>query len=379
MPLTFNAIFLGNTTTRIDPTEGNTRAENANLLVGRSFGSTADSLAGRWVSFTSVNRGGNATALDQNNNIVNDQVRIDNGSGPVTYTFDATAIYRGVLTYMDGTSSATLDLVLAQMTNGDLYLVPAPNNSTPTNAALTADAVRAVTLTGLVGDTYTGMGSDRPVVNFIPCFTRGTRIATPLGETPVERIRPGDMVCTLDHGPQPVRWVGMRRLDAAALRANPRLCPIRIPAGALGDGLPRHDLLLSPQHRVLVRSPIAARMTGTAEVLVAACHLIGLCGIAPVSDATQVDYWHLLLDRHEVLLAEGAASESLYLGAQARRAIGDDGCTEIAELMPHLFDGDGPAASPEPARFLMAGRQARRMAQRHDSNQQQLYQPPIAA
>ena len=126
VPLTFNAIFLGNTPIRIDPTEGDQDAENANLLVGQTFGSTSDSLAARWVSFTSVNRGGNATALDQNNNTANDRARIDNGSGPVTYTFDATAIYEGVITYMDGTPSATLDLVLVQMTNGDLYLVPSP-------------------------------------------------------------------------------------------------------------------------------------------------------------------------------------------------------------------------------------------------------------
>ena len=68
MPLTFNAIFLGNTAIRIDPTEGDLDAENASLLVGQTFGSTADSLAARWVSFTSVNRGGNATTAPMPHN-----------------------------------------------------------------------------------------------------------------------------------------------------------------------------------------------------------------------------------------------------------------------------------------------------------------------
>jgi hypothetical protein len=379
LPLTFNAIFLGNTATRIDPTEGDQDAENANLLVGQTFGSTADSLAARWVSFTSVNRGGNATALDQNNNVVNDRATINNGSGPVTYTFDATSIYQGVLTYMDGTSSATLDLVLVQMTNGDLYLVPSPTAGTPTNIALTVDAVRAVTLTGLVGNTYTGMGIDRPVLNFIPCFTRGTRIATPDGDRPVERIRPGDWLSTLDNGPQQVRWVGMRRIEAAEIRANPRLWPVRIAAGALGPGMPHADLVVSQQHRILVRSPIAMRMTGKPEVLVAARHLVGLPGIDLVRDAQHVEYWHILLDRHEVLMADGAAAESLYLGEQVQKALGDAARSEIALIMPELFGSDGPAAPPKPARILLPGRQARRMAERHEMNDRQLFQPPIAA
>jgi hypothetical protein len=377
--LTFNAIFLGNTAIRIDPTEGDLDAENANLLVGQTFGSTADSLAARWVSFTSVNRGGNATALDQNNTVVNDRATIDNGSGPVTYTFDATSIYRGVLTYMDGTSSATLDLVLVQMTNGDLYLVPSPTVGTPTNIALTADAVRAVTLTGLVGNTYTGMAIDRPVLSFIPCFTRGTRIATPDGDLPIERIRPGDLLNTRDNGPQPVRWVGMRRIGAAELRANPRLWPVRIAAGALGPGMPHADLVVSQQHRILVRSAIAARMTGKAEVLVAARHLVGLPGISLVKDATRVEYWHILMDRHEVLTADGAAAESLYLGDQACKALGDAARAEIAEVMPQLFGPDGPVIPPEPARILLPGRQARRMAERHEMNERQLFQPAFAA
>jgi hypothetical protein len=379
VPLTFNAIFLGNTAIRIDPTEGDQDAENASLLVGQTFGSTADSLAARWVSFTSVNRGGNATALDQNNNVVNDRARIDNGSGPVTYTFDATAVYQGVLTYMDGTSSATLDLVLVQMTNGDLYLVPSPTAAHPTNIALVADAVRAVTLTGLVGNTYTGMGIDRPVLTFIPCFTRGTRIATPDGDLPVERIRPGDWLNTLDNGPQQVRWVGMRRIEGAELRANPRLWPVRIAAGALSPGMPHADLVVSQQHRMLVRSPIAARMTGKAEVLVAARHLIGLPGIDLVEDAPRVEYWHILMDRHEVLTADGAAAESLYLGDQACKALGDAARAEIALLMPELFGDQGPASPPKPARILMPGRQARRMAARHEINERQLFQPALAA
>lgn len=126
MPLTFNAIFLGNSTTLIDPFEGDTDAERANLLVGQTFGTTSRWLAGQWVSFTSVNIGGKATALDQNNNVVNDQATITRDGVSTTFTFDGTAIYNVRITYGDGSQSALVPLVVVQMTNGDLYAVPSP-------------------------------------------------------------------------------------------------------------------------------------------------------------------------------------------------------------------------------------------------------------
>ena len=230
-----------------------------------------------------------------------------------------------------------------------------------------------------MGNTYTGMGIDRPVLSFIPCFTRGTRIATPDGDRPVEQIRAGDWVTTLDHGPQQVRWVGSRRIAAADLAANPRLCPVRIAAGALGPGIPSADLMVSQQHRILVRSPIAARMTGTSEVLVAARHLVGLPGIERVEKAAGLEYWHILMDRHEVLVADGAATESLYLGDQACLALGAAARAEIARLIPQRFGPNGTATPPEPARILLPGRQARRMAERHEMNERQLFQPLLAA
>src|SRR6056297_2625673 len=87
----------------------------------------------------------------------------------------------------------------------------------------------------------------------ILCFTAGTMIDTPLGPRPVERLAAGDAVLTLDHGAQPLLWAGGSAFDAAALRARPRLTPIRIPAGALGPGNLSRDTLVSPQHRLLLR------------------------------------------------------------------------------------------------------------------------------
>lgn len=92
------------------------------------------------------------------------------------------------------------------------------------------------------------------------CFVAGTLIETPVGWRAVEELAPGDLVITRDNGHQPVRWVGSVRLSGSSLARHSRLRPIRIRAGALGPATPARDLLVSPQHRVLVRSNIAMRM-----------------------------------------------------------------------------------------------------------------------
>ncbi|MDT9702188.1 Hint domain-containing protein, partial [Streptomyces sp. P17] len=93
--------------------------------------------------------------------------------------------------------------------------------------------------------------------------------------------------------------------DAAALAANPHLRPVRIRAGALGAGVPARDLVVSPQHRVLLRSGIARRMFGASEVLVAAKQLLALDGVELASDLDSVTYVHFLFDRHQIVQSEG--------------------------------------------------------------------------
>ena len=202
-----------------------------------------------------------------------------------------------------------------------------------------------------------------------PCYTPGTQFMTPDGPVAVEELQPGDLVCTLDHGPQPVRWVGKARLSGAALAAAPHLVPVRIAAGALGAGLPRRDIFVSPQHRMLLRSRIAERMCDAPEVLAAAVHLVGLPGITRAPVRGGVDYIHLMFDRHEVIFAEGAPSESLYLGRMARRGMPKAALKEILALFPELAGAD---VSPEPARPLLPGKRARQLAARHARNDKPL-------
>ena len=213
-------------------------------------------------------------------------------------------------------------------------------------------------------------GPDIDEETVVPCFTAGTRIATPDGPRLVEALRVGDLVETADNGPQPIRWIGSRTLGAEALAARPKLRPVRISAGALGFGLPRHDLLVSRQHRMLVRSPIAKRMFGTAEVLLPAIKLIDMPGVFIDEDATPVTYIHILFDAHEIVFAEDAPSESLFTGPQALASLGEDAVEEIAALFPELLS---PAHRPRLARHVpQRVRQTRRLLERHIRNDKPL-------
>lgn len=189
-------------------------------------------------------------------------------------------------------------------------------------------------------------------------------------EIPVEDLRPGMRVQTRDNGLQAVRWIGSRRLSKWELAAAPHLRPIRIVKGSLGPGLPDRDLVVSPQHRLLVRSTIAQRMFGTPEILVAAKHLLQLNGIEIATDLLHVTYVHFLLDQHQVVVANGAETESMFTGTEALKAAGKAARQEIMEIFPDLHDIDAYA----PARQLVAGRDARHLAGRHLRNRKSLVQ-----
>lgn len=174
----------------------------------------------------------------------------------------------------------------------------------------------------------------------IICFTPGTRIATQTGEVAIEKLKVGDKVFTRDNGAQALRWVGRRDLTGHNLQTHPEFHPILIRRGALGNDLPERDMLVSPQHRMLVTSELASLMFDEREVLVAAKHLTGLDGVDAVR-ANGVSYLHLLFDQHEVVLANGAWSESFQPGSGSLRGIGDDQRDEVLQLFPELQNAQG--------------------------------------
>ncbi|WP_025061977.1 Hint domain-containing protein [Sulfitobacter guttiformis] len=169
----------------------------------------------------------------------------------------------------------------------------------------------------------------------VPCFTPGTRIATPRGEVAVEELKLGDRVITRDNGLQNIRWIGRVALTAKDLRDKAHLSPILIAKGALGNDLPERDMMVSPNHRMLVANDKTALYFEEREVLVAAKHLTGLAGVTVV-DEIDVTYIHLMFDQHEVILSDGTWSESFQPGLQSLAGVGNAQRTELFELFPEL-------------------------------------------
>lgn len=217
-------------------------------------------------------------------------------------------------------------------------------------------------------------GPNIDIDTVVPCFTAGTSIRTPHGDRLVETLKVGDVVETLDNGPQTIRWIGERHLDSIDLAMNPRLRPIRIEAGALGNGLPNAALVVSPQHRMLVRSPIATRMFDSNEVFIPAKKLLDLPGVSVLSKTDAVTYLHLLFDRHEIVFAQDAPTESLFTGPEALKSVGKDALSEITQLFPEIAAG---RHIPQAARLIPdKGRQMQKMVSRHIKNDKPLVAIP---
>jgi hypothetical protein len=176
-------------------------------------------------------------------------------------------------------------------------------------------------------------------VTTVPCFTTGTRIRSDRGDVPVETLEVGDLVETRDHGLQPIRWIGQRRVAARGAHA-----PVAIEAGVFGN---HGRLVVSPQHRVLITHWMAELMFGEDEVLVAARDLVNDCSVR-VLDGGEVTYVHLLFDRHEIIWSEGLLTESFLPGPQVLSALEEDVRAEVLGLFPEICAqtnlGYGPSA-----------------------------------
>ncbi|UWR28140.1 Hint domain-containing protein [Sulfitobacter sp. S223] len=169
----------------------------------------------------------------------------------------------------------------------------------------------------------------------VPCFTPGTLIATPKGERKVEELEVGDRIITRDNGMQVIRWIGRREMSGEELAEKEHLRPILIRQGALGNDLPERDMMVSPQHRVLVANDKTALYFEEREVLVAAKHLTDIDGI-DVVEVSQTSYIHIMFDQHEVILSDGIWTESFQPGDLSLAGVGDASRDEILELFPEL-------------------------------------------
>ncbi len=203
------------------------------------------------------------------------------------------------------------------------------------------------------------------------CFETNVQIDVPGGTRAAGDLKSGDKVVCEDGEFRPVVWIGKSHAGKTELACSPKLRPVRIVAGALGDGCPSHDLLVSRQHRIVVRSKIAQRMFGEAEVLVAAIKLTKLPGIFVDDTVDEVTYVHVLLERHEILVANGALAESLFSGPEARKIVGPNVWDKLKATNFAICFADLEA---KPARFIPQGNQQKRLIERHRKAKKPVFQ-----
>ena len=210
------------------------------------------------------------------------------------------------------------------------------------------------------------------------CFADGTFLATPTGDIPVEALCKADLVLTADRGARSITWVYSKTWTVAQMEASPNLLPVLIHRGALGIGVPSRDLRLSQQHRILVQGPIAKRMFGADEVLIPAKSLLPLAGVLLDTPEHDVTYYHIMLDRHEVVYSNGLPTESLFLGKQALSSIPRPALQEICMLLDIPLGALGTTSGPvTPARMFVKGKMALKLVERHSKNKRPLVESSL--
>lgn len=188
-------------------------------------------------------------------------------------------------------------------------------------------------------------------------FASGTTIATPTGERRVEELEVGDRVLTRDNGLQTIRWTGSGHLSSDDLRRAPSLRPVLIRRGALDQGLPEADILVSPLHNILIRNDKAAQFFEDSEVLAAAGHLTGLDGV-DVVDVSAITYCHFMFDRHQVVLSNGMWTESFRPDEGIIEGFGSAERRRMFDLFPQLREARGRKAY-QPARKALSEAESR--------------------
>jgi hypothetical protein len=181
-----------------------------------------------------------------------------------------------------------------------------------------------------------GQSQPEPAPGGMICFTPGTMLRVGTTAVPIESLRPGDRIQTRDNGLQEVLWTGSRRMSGARLYAMPHLRPVRFRAGALGIGQPDRDLCVSPRHRMLVKGSAARALFNEDEVLVAAEDLLNGGTIAVDLVAREVTYVHVLLERHEVIWANGLASESFHPAAASLESLDPHDRFALEAILPEI-------------------------------------------
>ena len=212
-----------------------------------------------------------------------------------TLVLDTTS-FTDTLTGFD--TAGTLDLTSVSFVAGAMAVASGTTLTLTDGATTETFALSTAPADGTKFFAYadTNGGTD---ISSVPCYCPGTLILTANGEKPVETLAIGDELVTAAGQVRPIRWIGRRGYTGRFAARNRDVLPVLIRAGAIADGLPKRDLMVSPLHAMFIDG-----------VLIPAAALVNGQSITVVEDVERVDYIHLELDSHDVILAEGAPAES---------------------------------------------------------------------
>ena len=236
---------------------------------------------------------------------------LSNTNVTFSFTNNVGAASHGVIDYLSGfTTGATTSQKISNFNWGDGIIITGANFLTGDTAVLSGTTLMVKSggttlltmdnVSAASGTTFKISSSGHEILAV--CYARGTMIATPDGEKPVESLRAGKRVIILVDGEpvaRPVKWLGRRRIELASHPRPETVAPIRIQHDAFADGIPHRDLLVSPDHAIFVDGK-----------LICARQLVNGTTIRKDTGWTAVDYYHVELDQHAILLAEGLAAES---------------------------------------------------------------------
>ena len=296
-----------------------------------------------------------STALDDGEFDQGDSVLI--GGMPYTITLIQEPSSSGRFTLGDGTdrsfdpgSESNLSVVFLTVSNGtDVRYFIIPNDS---YGDMNVQSIRT-------GEITDAAGNDAAIISTVDnstkvvCFAAGTHIETSKGPVRVEDLRAGDRVLTLGHGCQAIRMILERQIDFTT--ETEKLKPICFKPNSLGPGRPSRVLCVSPQHRMLLADEAGQ------ELLVPAKSLTDRKGVRVMRGKRQVTYFHLVFDRHEIILSEGTPTESFFPGPVALSSIPPEVRDEILEI----FGSQAKLSAdhlPAPAAPICRVRMAKKLA-----------------
>jgi hypothetical protein len=300
-------------------------------------GTGAVTATGGVLDFTKATNSGSVTAYDiaaSAGSVLQFDGAVGTASVHPTVTFDSIATGGlGTLSLTDATNNDFHGTVNNFVIHDKIVVLNADHVTLTGGTTLNvfnASNTQIETIT--LGQSHTGFNfsvdtATDTITTDMPCYVAGTRILTATGERMVESLLQGDIALTLSDGElsaRPVKWIGRRRIDLTAHPHPQTVAPIRIRRGAFAEAMPHTDLLVSPDHAIFVDGR-----------LVCARQLINGTTIRQEKGWTSVEYFHVELDTHAILLAEGLPAES-YLNTGNQGFFANSG--EPLVLHPDLTD-----------------------------------------